>query len=146
MRQATPELREQARRLFTQGGGRGSRPDPAGVMEAACRELQRRFNPLIGSAGFASLLRRGLNIAGRDFPWLDADGVEPSADCSLNGLAEAARGRDEAEAREAFAFVLANVVWLLVTFIGEDITGGLLRETWPWDGTGEATQTPGEER
>ena len=43
-------------------------------------------------------------------------------------------------------FLVANVVWLLVTFIGEDITGGLLRETWPWDGTGEATQTPGEER
>jgi hypothetical protein len=64
----------------------------------------------------------------------------------LNGLAEAARGRDEEEAREAFAFVLANVVWLLVTFIGEDITGGLLRESWPREGTGEATQAPGEER
>jgi hypothetical protein len=32
---------------------------------------------------------------------------------------------------EALALVLANVIWLLVTFIGEDIALGLVEEVWP---------------
>ena len=147
MRQATPELREQARRLFArEGGGPGDAPGPAGAMENACQELHRRFDPLIGSEGFSALLRRALSIAAREFPWVAEVGVEDYPNCSLRGLAEAARGRDEAEAREAFAFVLANVVWLLVTFIGEDITGSLLRETWSQDGADAAPQAPTEKR
>lgn len=137
MRQATPELRELARRLLAREAAKSrDARDPAGSMDGVCRQLYRRLDPLIGAGGFNALLGRALRIAGREFPWLDAVSVEDYPGCSLKGLAEAAGGRDEAE--EGFAAVLANVVWLLVTFIGEDIALSVMREDWPEVGTGAA--------
>jgi hypothetical protein len=40
--------------------------------------------------------------------------------------------------------VLANVIWLLVTFIGEDIALGLVREVWPGVEAGAAVSASKE--
>jgi hypothetical protein len=103
----------------------------SGGMEASCRRLHARLDPLIGAGGFRALLARALHLAAKEFPWLDAVYVEEHPACGLKGLREAVKGLDAQSVGDAFALVLANIIWLLVTFIGEDIAFGLLREVWP---------------
>jgi hypothetical protein len=132
MRQATPQLRDLARRLFAREPKRSRAPAAlAEAMEVSCRRLHARLDPLIGAGGFRALLARALHLAAKEFPWLDAVRVEEHPACTLEGLREAVKGPDAAAVREGFALVLANIVWLLVTFIGHDIAFGLVQEVWP---------------
>src|SRR5215207_9622306 len=129
MRQATPQLRELSRRLFAREAKRSRGPGAlAEAMEVSCRRLHARLDPLIGAGGFRALLARALHLATKEFPWLDAVRVEEHPACELKGLREAMKGTDSSSAGDAFTLVLANVIWLLVTFIGEDIAFGLVRE------------------
>jgi hypothetical protein len=132
MRQATPQLRALAVRVLAREAKKSRGPAAlSGGMEASCRRLHARLDPLIGAGGFRALLARALHLAAKEFPWLDAVRVEEHPACGLKGLREAMKGTDASSAGGAFALVLANVIWLLVTFIGEDIAFGLLREVWP---------------
>jgi len=49
----------------------------------------------------------------------------------LEGLNDALRGADPGRARDALSEALAQLIWLLVTFIGEPFTLRLVREAWP---------------
>src|SRR5215208_817914 len=132
MRQVTPQLRDLAGRLFARETKRSRAPAAlAEAMEVSCRRLHARLDPLIGAGGFRALLARALHLAAKEFPWLDAVRVEEHPACGLKGVREAVKGPDAAAVREAFALVLANVLWLLVTFIGHDIAFGLVQEVWP---------------
>src|SRR5215207_7043707 len=132
MRQATPQLRDLARRLFAREAKRSRAPAAlAEAMEVSCRRLHARLDPLIGAGGFRALLVRALHLAAKEFPWLGAARVEEHPACTLKGLREAMKGQDASDVSGAFALVLANIIWLLVTFIGHDITFGLVREAWP---------------
>ncbi len=132
MRMATPQLRELARRLFAHEAARRGEPGgSAETMARACQRLYQRLNPLIGTGGLHALLIRALHLAGAEYPWLDAVKVEEHPGCSLKGLSEAAEGRGTAETSEGFSAMIANIIWLLVTFIGEDIILSLVYEAWP---------------
>jgi hypothetical protein len=132
MRQATPQLRDLARRLFAREAKKSRAPAAlAEAMEVTCRRLHARLDPLIGAGGFRALLARALHLATKEFPWLAAVSVEEHPACELKGSREAARGLEASQVNEGFALVLANVVWLLVTFIGHDIAFGLVQEVWP---------------
>jgi hypothetical protein len=145
MRQATLPLRELSRRLFAREAKKPRGPGaPAEAMAASCRRLHERLDPLIGAGGFRALLARALHLAAKEFPWLDAVRVEEHPACELKGLREAAKGLDAPSVGEGFALVLANVIWLLVTFIGEDIALGLVREVWPEMETGAAVSASEE--
>lgn len=136
MRQATPQLQDLARRLFAREAKKARGPGAlAEAMEISCRRLHGRLDPLIGAGGFCALLVRALHLAAKDFPWLDAVRVEEHPACELKGLREAVKGLDAPPVSEAFARVLANIVWLLVTFIGHDIAFGLVKEVWPGEET-----------
>src|SRR5215203_3024044 len=127
MRQATPQLRDLAGRALAREAKRSRSPAALAVgMEASCRRLHARLDPLIGAGGFRALLARALHLAAKEFPWLDAVRVEEHPSCELKDLREAMKGADASSAGDAFALVLANVIWLLVTFIGEDIAFGLV--------------------
>jgi hypothetical protein len=145
MRQPTPQLRDLAGRVFTREAKRSRSPAAlAGGMEASCRRLHARLDPIIGAGGFRALLARALHLAAKEFPWLDAARVEEHPACELKGLREAMKGQDAQSAGDAFALVLANVIWLLVTFIGEDIALGLVREVWPEIEIGAAVSASNE--
>jgi hypothetical protein len=59
MRQATPRLRELARRLFAGEAKKSPKPAAlAGAMEVSCRRLHRRLDPLIGAGGYRALTER----------------------------------------------------------------------------------------
>jgi hypothetical protein len=133
MRQATPQLRDLTRRLFAYQITRSPGPaDLAEVMEGLCQQLRQRLDPLIGDGGFTALLKRAVKLANQEFAWLQPDSIGDDPGCSLKALADAAaRGRSGKEARASLELVFANVVWLLVTFIGEDLVLRLAQEIWP---------------
>ena len=140
-------MRDLAGRAFAREAKRSRSPAAlAEGLEASCRLLHARLDPLIGAGGFRALLSRSLHLAAKEFPWLDAVRVERHPACTLTGLREAAKGPDAAAVGEAFSLVLANVIWLLVTFIGEDIALGLVREVWPEMETGAAVSTSKERK
>lgn len=145
MRQATPQLRDLAGRAFAREAKRSRSPAAlSDGMEASCRRLHARLDPLIGAGGFRALLARALHLATKEFPWLDAVRVEEHPACELKGLREAVKGLDAQSVGDAFSLVLAHIIWLLVTFIGEDIALGLVREVWPGIETGAAVSASNE--
>lgn len=84
-------------------------------------KLRRPLSHLVGQAGVNSLLQRALALAKRESPALN--GVQVMEDSSLIGLA--------GEAAEASSVLVAHLLQLLVTFIGEGLTLRLLHDIWP---------------
>jgi hypothetical protein len=145
MRQATPQLYELSRRLLAREAKESRNPGAlAEAMENSCRRLHGRLDQLIGAGGFRALLARALHLAAKQFQWLAAVKVEEHPACELTGLREAVKGQEVSSVNEAFSLVLANIIWLLVTFIGEDIALGLVREVWPEMETGAAVSASKE--
>jgi hypothetical protein len=131
-RQATSQLKSLAQRLLVHEAKNS--PSPAKLAEAlnlCCQRLQKRLDLLVGAGGFRALLDRALYLAKKDHPWLKGVELQAYPACELKGLNEAMTGREPTEIRETLTIIFANVIWLLVTFIGEDIVYGLIEEAWP---------------
>lgn len=77
--------------------------------------------PLVGKAGFCSLLSRALTLARRECPELGE--VQITESCTLTGLSDTAP--------EAVRILLTQLIGLLDTFLGETLTLRLLRHAWP---------------
>lgn len=96
-------------------------------MEAAERvttKLSAGMTLLVSSDGYRALLGRALYVARADHAVLDGVRVGTS-DVYLEGL------RETGGAYDAVAAFLAHVIALLVRFIGDDLTGNLIRQRWP---------------
>jgi hypothetical protein len=132
MRQATPQLKSLAQRLLVHEANKS--PNPAKLaedLEVCGQRLHKRLDPLVGAGGFRALLERALFLAKKEHPWLEGVEIQAYPGCELKALNEAMTGRQSTEIRETLTIILANVIWLLVTFIGEDIVYGLIEEAWP---------------
>jgi hypothetical protein len=86
-----------------------------------CEKLRRPLSNLVGRAAFTSLLQRALTLAKRESPALG--GVEVMDDGSLSGFERAATA--------SRPVLIAHLIQLLITFIGEGLTLTLLRDIWP---------------
>jgi hypothetical protein len=84
-------------------------------------KLRHPLSRLAGTAGFRSLLMRALTLAKREAPGLE--GVQVKEDGALEGL----NGEDT----QAGAVLIAYLVGLLETFIGESLTLRMLNDIWP---------------
>ncbi|CAN5435745.1 hypothetical protein BH10PSE4_BH10PSE4_18340 [soil metagenome] len=84
---------------------------------------------LMGGGGFQALLARALVLATVEVPWLVA--VQVVAGGELQGLAGAQARLDAAEFSEGEAALLAQLLGLLVAFIGPALTLRLINQTWP---------------
>jgi len=93
-----------------------------------CEKLRHSLTRLAGAEGFASLLRRALALAGANAPAVKS--VKLSPDGSLEGL-EALAADDDRDGTEAASSILAQLLGLLMTFIGEPLTLRVVREIWP---------------
>ena len=109
-------------------------------MGKVCAKLFQRLNLLIGEGGFHAIVKRSLNLTTSEFPWVTDVKIEQHPACSFRGLHESIEGRDSAEASEGFAAITANIIWLLVTFMGEDLILSLVDDVWPGIRNGEAGQ------
>ena len=121
MSAAPPPIRNFAGRLIALEAARAG-PPVADGREAArvCEKLGVPLARLAGIDGFRSLLSRAAAMAKSDLPAPPA--VRVGADGALEGL----DGNGEAGLA-----VVAHLLGLLVTFIGEPLALRLVRDTWP---------------
>jgi hypothetical protein len=125
-----PESRHLAQRLLTYEAVAGENSDPAeSAAFRVCAKLRRPLITLAGVAGFRSLLSRALTLARAEAPGLSA--VQIAADGSLKGLDELASQADKGQARDVGAILIAQLIGLLLTFIGESLTLRLIQNVWP---------------
>jgi hypothetical protein len=125
MNTVTPAIRDLARRLIALEAARGRFDEGIGAASRTCERLQVPLEKLVGQAGFCSLLSRALAVAKAQVPSLGAVQIRPNG--SLEGLGEIERS-SSAEAESA---IVAQLLGLLVTFIGEPLTLRLVRDAWP---------------
>ena len=104
----------------------GTKP-PAGFHVS--EKLRPRLATLMGDGGFRALVSRALVLATADVPWLRA--VTVKADGSLECLEELHAQPESYELFEGRVVLLAELLGLLMAFIGENLTLRLVREVWP---------------
>ena len=98
----------------------------------ASRVFSKLRGPLItlaGVAGFRSLLSRALTLARAEAPSLSA--VQVAKDGSLQGLEELEPEIDTDQAKEIGVILIAHLIGLLLTFIGEGLTLRMVQDVWP---------------
>lgn len=130
MSRATPKIREFAERLIafetTGKKASGTKLPPA---FRVCENLRPHLATLMGKGGFRALFSRALALASADVLWLSALSV--NADGSLAGPDDIPSQVDPKERTEGGVLLVAQLLGLLVAFIGEDLTVRLVREAWP---------------
>jgi len=125
-----PESRHLAQRLLAYEAVAGENSEPAeSAAFRVCTKLSRPLTTLAGVAGFRSLLSRALTLARAEVPSLSA--VQVAADGSLKGLDELEPQIDKEQARNGGAILIAQLIGLLLTFIGEGLTLRLVQDVWP---------------
>jgi hypothetical protein len=131
MSRATPPMRDFARRLMAYETARNKSAEAkTPALFHVCEKLRPPLATLMGNTGFRALLSRSLALANEEVPWLRA--VQVTADGSLEGLDGLhAHLDDPDEFFEGRVVLLAQLLGLLVAFIGENLTLRLLREVWP---------------
>jgi hypothetical protein len=128
MSRATLQMRNFAKRLIADEPNKnrsGSIKNP--VDFSACEKLRLNLLPLMGRGGYHALLSRAVALAQAEVPLLHA--VRVKADGTLETIEEhQAQGDELFEGR---LVLLAQLLGLLVAFIGNKVTLSLVREVWP---------------
>ena len=113
---------------YEAAAGENSEPTESAAFRV-CEKLRQPLCSLAGVAGFRSLLSRALALARAEAPSLSA--VQVGADGSLKGLDELGPQRDKDMAKEGGTLLIAQLLGLLLTFIGEGLTLRLVQDAWP---------------
>jgi hypothetical protein len=100
----------------------------AQVAFLVAEKLRPQLATLMGNAGFRALLSRALALANAEVSWLRA--VHVNTGGSFEGLDKLGAQVDPDEIFEGCVVLLAQLLGLLVAFIGEDLTLRLVREVW----------------
>jgi hypothetical protein len=122
--------RDWARQLLDYETAVGATSMPVESAGACVYEkLRRSLCELAGVAGFHSLASRALMLATSNTPSLSA--VQIAADGSLQGLNDAEPPADNHHVREGDVVLIAQLLKLLLIFIGQSLTLSLVRDVWP---------------
>jgi len=87
------------------------------------------LSKLTGAAGFHALLSRALSLARQEAAWLSGLEITPQGSLTFRPEVEALVAKDEVT--EGGAALVAELLGLLITLIGETLTLRLLRDVWP---------------
>lgn len=129
MKQPDPAMRDLARRLLTLEGGESEASEMRiDVASSALAKLRLYLSKLVGVAGFSALLARALALAKAEVPWLES--VRVNAEGALEDFAESAQQQDANAAVAGMTALLEQLLGLLETFIGKDLTLRLVRDVW----------------
>jgi hypothetical protein len=127
MTRATSQMRHFAERLLAlEASAQVASATPGAP--SVCEKLRPPLATLMGNTGFAALLSRALVLAGVEVPWLLAVRANAGA---LEGFDEPAAQVGAAQIAEGHVVLVARLLGLLMTFIGEELTLRLVREVWP---------------
>ncbi len=130
-----PASRDLARRLLARESareknpGRGLAAAPVPPAARVCDKLRTVLTTFAGVAGFRSLLTRALTLAATHTPELKE--VTVNADGSLSGLDSVESGKKKSAPQEWEEVLVAQLLDLLVTFVGEGLMHQLVRQAWP---------------
>src|SRR5450830_1684260 len=130
MSRATPKMRDFAERLIvyeTRENKSSETKTQAAFLVG--EKLRPQLAALMGNVGFRALISRALALSNAEIPWLRA--VHVNADGSFEGLDELGAQVDPDEIFEGCVVLLAQLLGLLVAFIGELLTLRVLRDVWP---------------
>ena len=94
-----------------------------------CEKLRPPLATLVGNEAFRALLAHALALASREEPQLSA--VRVNADGTLEASEEIQAQIRKDKYFEGRVLLLAQLLGLLVDFIGEKLTVWLVREAWP---------------
>ena len=143
MHQATPRLRDAARRLLALEAN-GTERDATEAALSALGKIRSHLSKLVGITGFQVLLERALTMTKAEAGWLTS--VRVQSDATLEGFGEAAQNQSDDVTLEGSVALLAQLLRLLIAFIGENLTVGIVRDVWPdsqaADGDFGAEETP----
>ncbi len=133
MNQATPATRDLARLLLElEVDATDRREQNAGQAHAMLRVLEKlraHLTRLVGITGFQALLARALVLAKPEARWLKS--VRVPDDATLEGFSEGALQQSAETVAEGSRALLAQLLGLLVTFVGQAITLHLVQDVWP---------------
>ena len=130
MSRATPQLRSFAKRLID-SEARSNKSSAAQAAEVflVIDKLRPHLATLMGDGGVRALLSRALVLATEEVSWLDA--VQVNVDGGLEGYEALGWQLDQSEFVLGRTVLLAQLLGLLVAFIGPSLTSRLLSEIWP---------------
>lgn len=130
MSRASPRMRHFAKRL-TVYERRADTPSETNTPPAfrVCEKLRTHLGTFMGAAGFRELLSCALPRAQAEIPWLGA--VHAKEDGALEGLEELSVKHNQDELFEGGIVLVAQLLGLLVAFIGQSLTLRFVREVWP---------------
>jgi len=130
MNRATPQMRRVAGQLIAyetrQNRSSGGK---APLVFYVCEKLRPPLATLMGIVGFHALLSRALTLAKAEVPSLRA--IHVDTDGALQGLATLEAQVDAEDIAEGRVVLLAQLLGLLVAFIGEALTLQLMHDVWP---------------
>jgi len=135
MQSISPASRDLARRLLARelarrkNAGTDPSADPVPTAARVCDKLRAVLVTFAGIAGFRSLLTRALTLAAVGHPELKGLRVNP--DGSLSGIEDGESGEKTAATQECDVALVAQLLDLLVTFVGEGLTHQLVSQAWP---------------
>src|ERR1044071_9201246 len=125
MSRASPTMRDFARVLSAHEarGNKASGSNPPAAFPV-CDKLRPHLATLVGNSGYQALLSRALALAGAEVPW--PRGLKVKADGSFEGLEVHAKLAPQ-EFIKGSSILLAQLLGLLVAFVGENLTLRLVR-------------------
>jgi len=127
-----PALRQIALKALAQR--EGSAAGAAAVADAAQHaydDLTRVAAPLIGQVGIDALTGRSLYLLQRNYQWLAVTRDPGSWAGPFAQVISCVKQQTPAVGMEATGAMLATLVGLVATLIGEPLTTRLLQEAWP---------------
>ena len=111
-------------------GDRADGDDVRDAAERACQKLSWRLARLVTVEGYRALLDRSLHLGRDRFPILAGISAGTEPDACLGGLRTVAPV-DSFTLHAALTEVLAGMLGLLSTFIGDELTIRIVRDVWP---------------
>jgi len=100
-----------------------------GAVPRTFEKLDTHLTRRLGAGGYHALLKRAVILAAVEFPWLASVHVTDKGE--LDGLGLLSQVQTADEAAEGAAAVLASLIGLLETFIGQTLCRRMLRAIWP---------------
>ena len=130
MIRATPELKRVAQRLL---GYESPAIAPTSYAERAgfrvCKKLGQSLSALIGFGGFVALLQRALTVSQAEAPELSA--LQLGVDGSLEMAGSFEQWLEKGHIAKSETVLIAQLLGLVVAFIGKSLVLSLLLEGWP---------------
>jgi hypothetical protein len=135
-------LRERVfrRMLERETGSDADAPEVAAAARRLYEHFARHLTALVGDAGVGAILARSLHLTQRQLSGLAPVRASDEAQEPFTRVQRFLEHQESAAAVDAAVAVLTTVCELLESFIGNNLTSGLLGQVWPDDFAGYSTQ------